>query len=350
MNLKLKICFKLNHIIIAKKIIHNYNTSMEKKEARAVNKELRMRGAVLKAVLPSYTKKKFVFFNKVTNALFKGNALTSMVEYKQIYIDREDGSKLRVCIYLPKTKYKNAIGLLWLHGGGYAMGAPEQDIVFIKEFMKKTNCVVISPDYTLSVEKPYPAAIDDCYLALKWLKNNASELGVNSSKLFVGGDSAGGGLTAALSILARDKGEVSIAFQMPLYPMLDPRQTESSKSNNAPVWNTKSNINAWKIYLGDLYGKDNIPKYASPAYETDYTNLPPTLTYVGDIEPFLDETINYAENLKKAGVPIQFKIFKGCFHGFDIVAGKTKIGKEAKCFLLEGFDYATKHFSKPQPK
>lgn len=323
---------------------------MEKKEAKAVNKELKMRGAIIKAVIPSYTKKKFVFFNKVTKALFCGNALTKVVDYKQVFIEREDKTKLRLCVYSPKIKYSNVIGLLWIHGGGYAMGVPEQDIIFIKELMQKNNCVVVSPDYTLSVEKPYPAAIDDCYLALRWLKENSGELKVNTSKLFVGGDSAGGGLTAALSILARDRGEISIAFQMPLYPMLDARETESSRNNNAPVWNTKSNNLAWKLYLGEYYGKDNVPKYASPAFETDYSNLPPTLTYVGDIEPFLDETKEYAQNLKNAGVPVQFKIFKGCFHGFDIVAGKTKIGKEARQFLIEWFDYATKHFSKKQPE
>lgn len=320
------------------------------KNKKKINKELRVRGTIIKGIIPSYTKKKFVLFNKLTRSIFKGKALTKLVKYEQIYIDREDGSKLRLCVYYPKNVYRNAIGLLWIHGGGYAMGTPEQDIIFIKGFIQKTNCVVVAPDYTLSIEKPFPSALDDCYLALKWLKENSKNLNINPSKLFVGGDSAGGGLTASLSLLARDRGEVSIAFQMPLYPMLDPRETESSKNNNAPVWNTKSNKIAWKLYLGNMKKNEDISKYASPAFETDYSGLPPTLTYVGDVEPFLDETKTYAQNLKNAGVPVEFKIFKGCFHGFDIVGGKTKIGREAKRFLIDGFDYATKHFSKPQPK
>lgn len=89
-------------------------------------------------------------------------------------------------------------------------------------------------------------------------------------KIFVGGNSAGGGMTAALTLYARDKGEVNIAFQMPLYPMLDDRPTKTSKNNDAPVWNTKSNIAAWKLYLGDDYGTDRVSKYAAPARETDF--------------------------------------------------------------------------------
>lgn len=323
---------------------------MNKKQAKKINKELKVKGAFIKFFLGSYTKSKFKFCNKIIDVIFKGNALTKKINYQSLYIKRDDGTKLRICVYTPKQPVKNAVGLLWLHGGGYAMGQPEQDIIFIKEFILNSSCVVVAPEYTLSVKKPYPAALDDCYLALGWLVQNANKLNVKSSKIFVGGDSAGGGLTAALSLLVRDRGEYSIAFQMPLYPMLDNKETESSKNNNAPVWDTKSNKLAWKLYLGDLYNNTNITKYAVPANEIDYTNLPPTLTYVGDIEPFKDETITYVDNLKNAKTKVKFKIFKGCFHGFDIVGEKTKIGKEAKQFLIDGFMFAVKNYSKKQPK
>ena len=153
----------------------------------------------------------------------------------------------------------------------------------------------------------------------------------------IGGDSAGGGLTAALSLYVRDKGTVPIAFQMPLYPMLDYRPTESSTDNDAPIWNTKANLVAWKRYLGDAYGTDRVSKYASPALETDYSGLPPTLTFVGSIEPFRDETVAYAEHLKAAGVRVAFRIFEGCFHGFDVLCSATNIAKEARAFLIDGF-------------
>ena len=129
-------------------------------------------------------------------------------------------------------------------------------------------------------------------------------------KIFVGGNSAGGGMTAALTLYARDRGEVNIAFQMPLYPMLDDRPTKTSKNNDAPVWNTKSNIAAWKLYLGDDYGTDMVSKYAAPARETDFSGLPPTLTFIGSIDPFLAETKSYVEALRAAGVPVEFRIFE----------------------------------------
>ncbi len=153
-----------------------------------------------------------------------------------------------------------------------------------------TGAVVVSPYYTLSVDKPYPAALDDCYVSLLWLKDNGERYGVRSDQIFIGGDSAGGGLTAALSLYARDKGEVNIAFQMPLYPMLDDRTTVSSSDNMAPVWNEKSNENGWELYLGGLYGMADVPAYAAPARATDYSGLPPTCSFVGSVEPFLDET------------------------------------------------------------
>ena len=160
----------------------------------------------------------------------------------------------------------------------------------------------------------------------------------------VGGESAGGGLTTALSLYARDKGEVNIAFQMPLYPMIDDRMiTESARNNNAPVWNSNLNERAWKLYLGELYGKD-VPMYAAAARATDYKNLPPTVTFVGDLEPFRDETIEYVENLKKAGVPVKFEVYKGCYHGFDIACPDADISKKAIKFFIESFKYAVNNY------
>lgn len=156
-------------------------------------------------------------------------------------------------------------GVLWIHGGGYVMGIA--GMVFFSRAMnlvKKYGAVVVSPAYRLAEEAPYPAALEDCYSALKFLKDHADELGIDSSRIMVGGESAGGGLAAALCMLARDRGEVNISFQMPLYPMLDDRDTDSSRDNRAPIWNTRRNHWAWKKYLGALWGKD-VPAYAAPA-------------------------------------------------------------------------------------
>jgi acetyl esterase/lipase len=144
--------------------------------------------------------------------------------------------------------------------------------------------------------------------ALLWMKDYAKELGIRKNQLMVGGDSAGGRLTAALSIYARDKGEVAIAFQMPQHPMLDDRMTtESAKDNNAPVWNAKSNFYVWKPYLGELYGTSEMPYYAAPARAENYKGLTTTATFVGELEPFRDETIQYVESLRKAEDPVEFQ-------------------------------------------
>src|SRR5690606_17891497 len=134
----------------------------------------------------------------------------------------------------------------------------------------------------------------DCYEILLWMKNNAGSLGIREDQLMVGGESAGGGLSASLAMYARDKGLVKLAFQMPLYPMIDDRmETESAKENNAYVWNSNMNRWAWKLYLGELFGRDNVPVYAAAARAEDYSHLPPAVTFVGDIEPFRDETIEF---------------------------------------------------------
>ncbi|HHT96928.1 MAG TPA: alpha/beta hydrolase [Clostridiales bacterium] len=242
----------------------------------------------------------------------------------------------------------NAIGFLWFHGGGYLNGMPEAESKYFEKIILETNCIIFAPDYTKSLDKPYPQALHEAYDVLKYIKDNASKYNININQLFIGGLSAGGGLTAALSLYARDKGEVAIAFQMPLYPMLDDRMiTESSKDNDGPIWNSKANRFAWKMLLGDL---EEAPIYAAPARAKDYSNLPPTLTFVGGIDLFRDETTNYINNLKQAGIYTNYKIFEGCFHGFEALAPWKKISKEAYQFMIDGVLYARDNFFKEQPK
>lgn len=284
-------------------------------------------------------------FNKLTRLALKGKCKTKNITYTQHWITGKGGERIRICIYKPKNVTGDLPGLLWIHGGGYAIGMPEMDENFIANFIEASNCVVVSPDYRLSVEKTYPAALDDCYAALLWMKHNAEKLGIKSNQIMVGGDSAGGGLTAALNLYVRDKGNVKVAFQMPLYPMLDDRMiTKSSQNNYAPVWNSNLNYKGWKYYLGDKFQTNYVSKYAAPARETDYSNLPPACTFIGSLEPFRDETITYIENLKEAGIETYFKEFPRCYHGFDQTAPDSKIAKEATEFLLDTFRYAVDHY------
>ncbi|WP_395019299.1 alpha/beta hydrolase [Robinsoniella peoriensis] len=241
----------------------------------------------------------------------------------------------------PKNKTP---GILWIHGGGYITGMAK--MLYISRaigLVKKYGAVVVTPEYRLSKAAPYPAALEDCYTALKYLKEHAEELGINTSQIMVGGESAGGGLTVATCMYARDKGEINIAYQMPLYPMIDDRDTESSRDNHAPVWNTKLNHKGWKAYLGDLW-QGNVPAYAAPARQTNYSDLPPAYTFVGDNDPFYCETLTYIKNLKNAGVKAKTDVYPKCFHAFDMLLPFKKVSKKAIVEFERQYLYAVKHY------
>ncbi|MBR0199022.1 MAG: alpha/beta hydrolase [Oscillospiraceae bacterium] len=256
------------------------------------------------------------------------------------------GGFLRALLIRPEgeSSAQGRPGVLWIHGGGYSMGMPEM-AYFSRaiSLVRKFGAVVLAPDYRLSHEAPYPAALEDCYASLLWLRDHTEDLGIRRDQLMVGGESAGGGLTAALCMLARDKGEVNIAYQMPLYPMLDDRDTPSSKDNHAPVWNTRRNHRGWQLYLRDLQGAEP-PAYAAPARQTDFSNLPPAYTFVGDAEPFYCETLDFVQHLRDAGVEAEVDVFPGCFHAFDLYEFWSEQGKTAVERFEEQFQYALDHY------
>jgi len=263
-----------------------------------------------------------------------------------------DDPEIRVRIYRPQppTDEKALPGVLFLHGGGYALGSPEMSGSTYEMLIETRACVIVAPDYRKSFEAPYPAAANDSYATLLWMKENATELGIREDQLIVIGQSAGGGLAAAVALMARDRGEVRIAFQMPLYPMMDDRNsTESARDNDAPVWNSRHNRLGWDLYLGELAGSDDIPKYAAPARETDHGDLPPTATFVGDLDPFRDETIGYVDRLRAAGVPVEFRLYPGCFHGFDMISERARVSREANAFVAEQFAAAVDGYFAKQP-
>ena len=159
----------------------------------------------------------------------------------------------------------------------------------------------------------------------------------------VGGESAGGGLAAALCMKARDTGDVNIAFQMPLYPMLDNFDTESSKDNHAKVWNTRRNHMAWKMYLRED-AQNIVSPYAAPARQTDYSGLPPAYTFVGTAEPFLDETLTYIDNLKKAGIEANVDVYEDMYHAFDMNEPELPVSKAAINRFNEAFALAKEKY------
>ncbi len=309
-----------------------------------INKELRVRGILIRAMLRFRNEKSFVFANTLLRKFLHWKFPSDM-NAEERFIPRQDGGLLRIVVCRPADEAEAVTGVLWLHGGGYAFGRPEQELHYAREIMGAAPAVIVIPDYRLSVQAPYPAALEDAYTALLWLKEHAAELGVNADQIFVAGESAGGGLTACLTAYARDKGEVAIAFQMPLYPMLDDRMnTPSAVDNNAPMWDSHSNRICWKMYLRDLYGTDQVPPYAAPARLKDYSGLPPTYTFVGDIEPFRDETVAYVEELKQAGVPAGVDVFQGCYHAFDMIGADKQIGKAATRAWVRQFKFAAENY------
>ena len=246
------------------------------------------------------------------------------------------GRKMELIILRPKEASGPLPGLLWIHGGGYATGLAS--MVYVSravDLLETSGCVVVSPDYRRSGQAPYPAALEDCYAALVYMSEHGASLGIDPSLLMVGGESAGGGLAAALSLYARDKGGPDLKLQFPLYPMIDCEDTDSSRDNHGITWNTARNHAAWKLYLGELYGSDNVPAYASPSRASDLSGLPPCYTFVCTGEPFYDETLAYVSRLKAAGVDAEVDVYPGSVHAFDMVTPFTVTAKRARAVFRE---------------
>lgn len=311
-----------------------------------VNSQLRFQGVLYDTILKADDEESLIKLSETSSKnISRELKKDESVITEEKTIKRSDGSELQILIFKPVNMEPDATALLWIHGGGYALGSAYTQFEIAKSFIETANTVVISPEYRLSVEAPYPAALNDCYDTLKWVADHADDLEINKDQIFVGGESAGGGLTAALSLYARDMKEVSIAFQMPLCPMInDKMDTPSAIENHELVWDSKRNHAGWRLYLGDLYGSNHVPKYAAPMRETDYSNLPPAYTYVSDLDPFYDDTIGYVNNLKADHVEVNYHTYKNAYHGFLNIAPKAAISKTARKDLLDAYRYATEHY------
>jgi acetyl esterase/lipase len=221
--------------------------------------------------------------------------------------------------------------LLWIHGGGYVIGHAAQDDVLCRRFARELGATVASVDYRLAPEHPYPAPLEDCYSALTWLTRLPS---VDPTRVAIGGASAGGGLAAALALFTRDRGEISLAAQLLVYPMLDDRTVERKGLDNPGhrLWNQSSNKFGWSAYLG---GVD--PQVAVPARREDLSGLPPAWMGVGTFDLFHDEDLAYASRLEAAGVPCEVEVVQGAFHGFDGIVPKAQVSQsffKSQCALL----------------
>jgi acetyl esterase/lipase len=220
--------------------------------------------------------------------------------------------------------------LYWIHGGGYVLGSPEQDDLRFDRWCQRFDLVGVAVQYRLAPENPYPAAVEDCYAGLKWVKAHGADLGIDTDRVGIGGPSGGGGLAAALGLVVRDRAEVDIDYQLLIYPMIDDTRTSVTANFEVPVWDPESNHFGWSSYLGDLFGTDDIPYHAAPSRATDLSGLPPTYIMVGSLDGFCDEDIDYATRLNHAGVPVELHVYPGAPHGFEGFAPGAAVSRQAR--------------------
>jgi acetyl esterase/lipase len=247
--------------------------------------------------------------------------ISDTIEISHEYAQSADSKhSVMLRVYKPKAATTPLPVLMWMHGGGLVIGNTKMDDIYVSKFITELGIAVVSVEYRLAPGNPYPAAIEDCYSALKWIHAHAKTLGIDPDRIAIGGESAGGGLTASLAQMAHDRGAVKPVFQLLIYPMLDDRSSLRADFPHLDLmtWTPKGNRFAWECYLKQAVGLDTVPPYAVPARREDLTGLPPAWIGVGTLDLFYDENIAYAENLKQCGVDCEVMAIEGAFHGFDV--------------------------------
>jgi len=226
--------------------------------------------------------------------------------------------------------------VLWIHGGGYILGSPQMELFGTGRLARDLGAVTISPHYRLAPEHPFPAALDDCMLTLRWMRDHADELGIDRERIAVVGASAGGGLAAAVAQRSHDEG-IPLRAQVLVYPMIDDRTAlrDDHHGRGRFLWTPASNRFGWSAYLGREPRMSDAPEYAAPARRKDLTGLPPAWIGVGDLDLFYDEDVAYAEALSAGGVPCELVTVSGMYHGADGIAPKAAAVQDFRRSMTE---------------
>ncbi|KMS85631.1 esterase [Streptomyces regensis] len=241
------------------------------------------------------------------------------------------GPEVPVRIYTPEGRDGDVPGLLYIHGGGFAVGSLDGFDTEATRIAAEVGSVVVSVGYRLAPEHPFPAGLEDCYVALTWIADHAAELGIDLDRLGVAGESAGGGLSAAVALLARDRGGPALCFQFLGLPELDDRlETPSMRAfTDTPVWHRPNAELSWDYYLGGegIRGGDGVSAYAAPARAEDLAGLPPAYVTVCEFDPLRDEGLAYAQRLIQAGVATELHHFPGTFHASRMIHEDAEVSR-----------------------
>ncbi len=250
--------------------------------------------------------------------------------HREIVVDESLDLSVPVYVHKPSSLTGDFCKvLLHIHGGGFVTGSAAHAEPQLRAIAKTYNCVVVSVEYRLAPEHPFPAALFDCFAALKWLHNGAETLGVKPEKIVVFGESAGGGLAAGLALYARDHSDIEIAQQILLYPMLDYRNTALASEDQADtvIWSRKNNAFAWNAYMSEAVD-DSMLAYASPSYAHNWHKLPATYVCVGDIDLFYAENCKYVEQLRAAAIDVDIDVYPAAYHAFQVAAPDATVSKQ----------------------
>jgi acetyl esterase/lipase len=234
-----------------------------------------------------------------------------------------------VRVYRPAEARAELPVLVWMHAGGWVLGGIELDDLMARQLAKDVGCAIVSVEYRLAPEHAYPAAVEDCYAVLKWVASEGKKHGIDARRIGVGGASAGGNLAAGVALLARDRGEVRLRFQMLIYPPLDDRnlaQVGPTVPENL-FWSRENMLIGWRSYLEHRQATADVAIYAAPTRARDLAGLPPAYIAVGGLDMFLDENLDYARRLTAAGVNTEVHVYPGAFHAFDAFAPMARVAQ-----------------------
>jgi acetyl esterase/lipase len=250
--------------------------------------------------------------------------------YEGVRLERRTTTNgIRLRIFTPE-RCSTGAALLWIHGGGMVIGMAAQDDQFCADTARELGIVVVSTEYRLAPDFPFPAALDDCFAAWGWLQQSAAQFHLDPTRIAIGGQSAGGGLAASLVQRIHDAGGNQPAAQWLFCPMLDDRTAARQELDviNHKIWNNQQNRFGWRAFLGRTPGADQVPEYAVAARREQLEGLPISWIGVGDIELFFEEDKAYAERLNAAGVPCTLDIVPAAPHGFESIVRNAQLTQD----------------------